>query len=93
MQDEESVEALSPPAVSADVSTLVAHPMDPSLAYAEVLDFLLNRPTPEAGVAFQRDTLLQEDSALEETGDGIWSIDFYDVLLARLEERNFRLYA
>ena len=39
------------------------------------------------------DTLLQEDIALEETADGIWSIYFYDVLLARLDERDFRLYA
>jgi hypothetical protein len=30
---------------------------------------------------------------LEETADGIWSISFYDVLLARLDERDFRLYA
>jgi putative transposase len=42
---------------------------------------------------FISDTLLQEDIALEETGDGIWSISFYDVLLARLDERDFRLYA
>jgi putative transposase len=40
---------------------------------------------------FLRDTLLQEWSALEETGDGIWSISFYDVLLARLDERDFKL--
>jgi len=42
---------------------------------------------------FISDTLLQEDIALEETGDGVWSIYFYDVLLARLDERDFRLYA
>ncbi len=42
---------------------------------------------------FISDTLLQEDIALEETADGIWSIYFYDVLLARLDERDFRLYA
>jgi putative transposase len=42
---------------------------------------------------FISDTLLQEDIALEETADGIWSIYFYNVLLARLDERNFRLYA
>jgi putative transposase len=40
---------------------------------------------------FLSDTLLQEWIALEETGDGIWSIYFYDVLLARLDERNFKL--
>lgn len=41
---------------------------------------------------FISDTLLQEDIALEETADGIWSIYFYDVLLARLDERDFKLY-
>jgi hypothetical protein len=30
---------------------------------------------------------------LEETGDGIRSIYFYDIPLARLEEGAFRLYA
>jgi hypothetical protein len=30
---------------------------------------------------------------LEETADGIGSISFYDVLLARLDERDFKLYA
>jgi putative transposase len=40
---------------------------------------------------FLSDTLLQEWIALEETGDGIWSIYFYDVLLARLDERAFKL--
>ncbi len=43
--------------------------------------------------SFMSDTLLQEDSALEETADGIWSVYFYDVLLARLDERTFKLYA
>ena len=42
---------------------------------------------------FLSDTLPQEDVALEETADGIWSIYFYDVLLARLNERDFKLYA
>jgi putative transposase len=41
---------------------------------------------------FMSDTLLQEDLALEETADGMWSIYFYDVLLARLDERTFKLY-
>jgi putative transposase len=31
--------------------------------------------------------LAGEDVAFEETGDGIWSITFYDVLLARFDER------
>jgi hypothetical protein len=47
------VEALSPPPISEDVLSLPAQPMDVPLAYAEVLDFLLNRPTPEAIVAFR----------------------------------------
>ena len=45
---------------------------------------------------FISDTPLQEDIALEETGNGIWPIYFYNVLnvlLARLDERDFRLYA
>jgi hypothetical protein len=37
------------------------------------------------------DTLLQEGMALEETGDGMWSIYVDDVLLARLDERDFKL--
>jgi hypothetical protein len=32
---------------------LVAQPTDATLAYEEVLEFLLNRPTPEAIVAFK----------------------------------------
>ena len=47
------VEALSAHAVSPDVLRLVAPPMDAPLAYAEVLDFLLNRPTPEAIAVFK----------------------------------------
>jgi putative transposase len=42
---------------------------------------------------FIRDPLLQEEIALVETGDGIWSISFADVLLARLDERDLKLYA
>ena len=40
---------------------------------------------------FLRDTLLQEWIALEETGDGLWSIYFYDVLLARVDARDVKL--
>jgi hypothetical protein len=47
------VETLSPPTMSADVLSLPAQPMDAPLAYAEVLDFLLNRPTPAAIMAFK----------------------------------------
>jgi hypothetical protein len=42
---------------------------------------------------FMSDTLPREDIALEETADGIWSISCYDVLLARLDARDVRLYA
>ena len=42
---------------------------------------------------FISDMLLPEDIALEETGDGIWSIYCSAVRLARLDERNFKLYA
>jgi putative transposase len=41
---------------------------------------------------FLSDTLLQELVGFEETADGIWSIYFYEVLLARLDERDFSLY-
>jgi hypothetical protein len=41
---------------------------------------------------FISDTLLQEDIALAETSDDIWSISFYDILLAGLDARDFRLY-
>jgi hypothetical protein len=46
-------EALSPRTVSADVLSLVTNPTDAPLAYAEVLDFLLTRPTPQDIVAFR----------------------------------------
>jgi hypothetical protein len=39
---------------------------------------------------FLSDTWLQEWLALEESGDGLWSIYCYDVLLARLDEREFK---
>jgi len=40
---------------------------------------------------FLSDTLRQEQIALEETGEGTWSIYFYDVLRARLDERDCKL--
>ena len=40
---------------------------------------------------FLSDTWLQEWIAREVTGDGLWSIYFYDVLLARLDERDVKL--
>jgi hypothetical protein len=40
---------------------------------------------------FLSNTWLQEWIALEETGEGLWSIDFSAVLLARLDEQEFTL--
>ena len=40
---------------------------------------------------FLSDALKQESIALEEVADGIWSVYFYDVLLARLDERDYIL--
>lgn len=40
---------------------------------------------------FLSELLIGEHVALEEVDDGIWSIYFYDLLLARLDERTFTL--
>jgi putative transposase len=40
---------------------------------------------------FLSELLIGEDVALEETGDGVWSIYFYDLLLAKLDEQTFTL--
>jgi len=40
---------------------------------------------------FLSDTLMEEEIALEETEDGVWSILFYDALIARLDERDWRI--
>ena len=40
---------------------------------------------------FVSQALIQEDVALEEIDDGVWSLRFYDVELARLDERDFKL--
>ena len=37
---------------------------------------------------FVSQALVQEDVALEEVGDGVWSLRFYDVEPARLDERD-----
>jgi hypothetical protein len=47
------VKVLSPSTISAERLSLVAQPTDAMLAYEEVLEFLLNRPTHEAVVAFK----------------------------------------
>lgn len=43
-------------------------------------------------VIFLSRALKQEWIGLEETEDGIWSVHYYDVLLARLDEREMTLY-
>ncbi len=40
---------------------------------------------------FLSDALIHEDIALEEVADGLWSIYFYDLLLARLDERDYKI--
>ena len=42
---------------------------------------------------FLSQALKQDHIGLEETADGVWSIYFYDVLLGKLHERTFRIYA
>jgi len=42
---------------------------------------------------FLGSALAQEYIDLEETEDGIWGIDFYDVRLGTLDERDGRIYA
>ena len=41
---------------------------------------------------FISDALIKEQIGLEESDDGIWSVYFYDVLLARLDERSYKLH-
>ncbi len=40
---------------------------------------------------FISQALAHEWIALEEVADGLWSVYFYDVLLARLDERDFKV--
>lgn len=40
---------------------------------------------------FVSKALVHEHIAFEEIGDGVWSLSFYDVELARLDERDFKL--
>jgi hypothetical protein len=42
---------------------------------------------------FVSQALAQHWIGFEETDDGVWSVHFYDVLIARLEERTFKLSA
>ena len=41
---------------------------------------------------FLSELLIGQCIALEETADGVWSIYFYDLLLARLDERSWQLH-
>src|SRR5437667_628648 len=47
----------------------------------------------QAQQLFLSQALKQDYIGLEETADGVWSIYFYDVLLGKLHERDFRIYA
>ena len=40
---------------------------------------------------FLSQVLIGHDVAFEEIGDRLWSVYFYDLLLARLDERTFEL--
>ena len=40
---------------------------------------------------FLSEALVDEYIGLEETGDGVWSLFFYDVLLGRLDERDYKV--
>ena len=40
---------------------------------------------------FLSDALIHEDIALEEVADGLWSLYFYNVLLARMDERDYKI--
>lgn len=40
---------------------------------------------------FASEALIGEHIGLEETGDGVWSLYFYNVLLGRLDERDYKL--
>ncbi len=40
---------------------------------------------------FLSQALSEEWIAFEEVADGVWSLHFYDVLLGRLDERDFKL--
>ena len=40
---------------------------------------------------FVSELLVGEDLGIEEVADGVWSIYYYDLLLARLDERKWTL--
>ena len=54
------VETILPSTSSSDLLPSVANPTDTPIAYAEVLDFLITRPTPQKIVAFKVSAEAQE---------------------------------
>ena len=55
-----AVETILPSTSSSDLLPSVANPTDAPIAYAEVLDFLITRPTPQNIVAFKISPEAQE---------------------------------
>ncbi len=55
-----AVETILPSTCSSDLLPSVANPTDTPIAYAEVLDFLITRPTPQKIVAFKVSAEAQE---------------------------------
>jgi hypothetical protein len=55
-----AVETILPSTSSSDLLPSVANPTDTPIAYAEVLDFLITRPTPQKIVAFKVSAEAQE---------------------------------
>ena len=45
----------------------------------------------DARQIFISDALIDEHIALEEVEDGLWSIYFYNVLLGRLDQQNYKI--
>jgi len=75
-----------------------ARPLPATLPAPQYDGHLLVRRVSRAGTfrfrarqLFLSDTLMEEDIALEEVDDGVWSILFYDALIARLDERDRRI--
>ena len=67
-----AVENILPSTSSADLLPSVANPTDALVAYAEVLDFLVTRPTPQEIVAFKVSAEAQERirTLLDKNRDG-----------------------
>jgi hypothetical protein len=67
-----AVENILPSTSSTDLLPSVANPTDAPVAYAEVLDFLVTRPTPQEIVAFKVSAEAQERirTLLDKNRDG-----------------------